>query len=375
MNNEKYLKYIRSQDLYNFKDKRNNIFNHTIYMLMRTSSMFKWSGLPESIPEKYLENYLQINGFACIGVGDDAGTLYAFFGGLGGEPDAYYNPTICTVANPALNLSKNFRIDEDCIIIRNDPYYQGLIPLFNKYASMLAENELSMNMASINTRIQQAISAGDDRAKESAELFLKKLIEGDIAVLADNAFLDSDTIKTLPFSNTSSSGVIGDLIEYEQYLKASWYNELGLNANYNMKREALNSAESSINNDILFPLVDEMLKMRKIGADKVNEMFGTDISVELNSSWQDNKKEEMVMIEQETGNDDRLQDEDTESEKRDEETETGAGEETEDTSEDAEPENDEFEESAEIETEEIKEDLEEIKEDLEEVREEIKKDE
>lgn len=275
--------------------------------------MFKWSGLPDTIPECFLELYIQVNGFACIARDPENENLYAFYGGLGGEPDPYYQPTICTVANPALNFSKNFVINEDCVIIKNDKFYHGLIPLFNKYASMLAENELSLNMASINTRIQQAISAGDDRAKESAEAFLKKLIEGDIAVLADNAFLDSDTIKTLPFSNTSSSGVIGDLIEYEQYLKASWYNELGLNANYNMKREALNTAESSINNDILFPLVDEMLKMRKDGAEKVNKMFGTDISVELNSSWSDNKKEEEKAIEEEDPEESESQDDKTEN--------------------------------------------------------------
>lgn len=296
MSDNKYLKYIRSQDLFDFKDKKNNIINQSLYMLSRTQKMFEWSGLPESIPEKYLETYLQVNGFCCIAVGDESGSLYAFFGGLGGEPDAYYNPTICTVANPFLNLSKNFKIDEDCIIIRNDPFYQGLMPLINKYASMLAENELSLNMASINTRIQQIIAAGDDRAKESAEIFLKKLVEGDIAVLSENAFLDSDSLKTMPYSTTASSGVIGDLIEYEQYLKASLYNELGLNANYNMKREALNSAESSINDDILFPLVDQMLKMRQEGADKVNEMFGTDISVKLSSSWKDNKEEEKAEI-------------------------------------------------------------------------------
>lgn len=320
MSDNKYLKYIRSQDLFDFKDKKNNIINQSLYMLSRTQKMFEWSGLPETIPEKYLETYLQVNGFCCIAVGDESGSLYAFFGGLGGEPDAYYNPTICTVANPFLNLSKNFKIDEDCIIIRNDPFYQGLMPLINKYASMLAENELSLNMASINTRIQQIIAAGDDRAKESAEVFLKKLVEGDIAVMSENAFLDSDSLKTMPYSTTASSGVIGDLIEYEQYLKASLYNELGLNANYNMKREALNSAESSINDDILFPLVDQMLKSRQEGADKVNEMFGTDISVKLSSSWKDNKEEEEAEIEainpdQDESTDESVDDEETEETK------------------------------------------------------------
>lgn len=366
MNEKKYLEYIQSQDLYNFKDKKNNIFNHTIYMLIRTGSMFKWSGLPDTIPEMFLELYLQVNGFACFAKDKNSDKLYAFFGGLGGEPDPYYQPTICTVANPALNLTEMYRINADCVIIRNDQFMHGLIPMFNKYASMLAENELSLNMASINTRIQQAISAGDDRAKESAELFLKKLIEGDIAVLADNAFLDSDTIKTLPFSNTSSTGVIGDLIEYEQYIKASWYNEMGLNANYNMKREALNSAESSINDDILFPLIDEMLKLRKEGAQAVNNMFGTDINVELASSWHDNKieeQEEIKAINNETGT--QI---DEEPEEIQDETTKEDNEEVDEDRNDGENEEVEAEDSTDI-----SDDIKDIKEDIEEIKEEITK--
>lgn len=290
MSDKQYLKYIQSQGLYDFKDKKANIINHELYMLMRTQAMFEWSGLPDSIPQKYLEQLIQVNGYACIGC-DDKGDIYALYGGLGGVPDAYYNPTTCIVSNPYLKLNKEYKIDEDCVIIRNDLFYVGLMPLINKYASMLAENELSLNMASINTRIQQAITAGDDRAKESAEIFLKKLVEGDIAVLAGNEFFDNDNIKTLPFSNTASSGVIQDLTEYQQYLKASLFNELGLNANYNMKRESLNSAESALNDDILTPLIDEMLRSRKEGVEKVNNLFNMDVSVELSGAWKSNQIE------------------------------------------------------------------------------------
>ena len=63
-----------------------------------------------------------------------------------------------------------------------------------------------------------------------------------------------------------------------------------------MKREALNSSESSINNDILFPLVDNMLEQRKQGCDRINKLYGTNISVKLNSSWSDNHKEEQAVI-------------------------------------------------------------------------------
>lgn len=293
MSDKQYLKKIRESGLFDFRDKKENIYQSMLYMFQRTQSMFHWEGLPESIPEEFLESYIQINGFVCVA--EYEGTLYAFNGGLGGKQDVYYNPTICVVSNPALGFSKEFKIDEDCIIVKNDTFYMGLLPLFRKYSSQLAENELSLNMASINTRIQSAVAAGDDSTKESAEKFLSDLLDGKYGVISDNAFLES--LKTLPLNTTTSTNTLGDLIEYEQYLKASWFNELGLNANYNMKREALNSAESSINDDILFPLVDEMLKQRQAGAERINKMFGTSITVELSSSWEDNQKEEEAEIE------------------------------------------------------------------------------
>jgi hypothetical protein len=76
------------------------------------------------------------------------------------------------------------------------------------------------------------------------------------------------------------------LIEYQQYLKASWFNEIGLNANYNMKREKLSTTESQMNNDALLPLVEDMLESRRQCIEKVNAMFGTEISVDFASSWE-----------------------------------------------------------------------------------------
>lgn len=292
MNDKGMRKYLASQDLYDLSDKKKNIHNMMKYMLMRTQSMFVWSGLPDTIPQKHLEEYIQINGFA--GIAEVDGKLYAFEGGLGGEPDAYYDPTILTVANPYLKFNKELRIDEECVIVRNDLFYMGLIPMLNKYASQLAENELSMYMACINTRVQSILSAGDDATKEACQKFLDDLIKGKLGAIGDNAFLQA--VKAIPMATSANTNILGDLIEMEQYLKASLYNELGLNANYNMKREALNSAESSINDDILFPLVDEMLRARKEGAEKINSMYGTDISVELASSWKDNKEEEEAEI-------------------------------------------------------------------------------
>ena len=266
--------------LYDFNKKEECQDNYIGYMLLRTQMIFEWTGLPDTIPAKFMELMLQVNGYSCIAKHE--GELYAFYGGLGGYPDPYYQPTQCVVANPALNFSKTFEIGKDCVLMRNDVLMLGLLPLFRRYATAMVENDISFRMASINTRISALITAPDDNTKEAAEEYFHKIEGGELGAIGDNPFLEG--IKAQPYSN--SLRTFTDLIEYQQYLKASWYNEIGLNANYNMKREKLSTTESQMNNDALLPLVDQMLRSRQEAAEQINEMFGTDIHVEFASSWE-----------------------------------------------------------------------------------------
>ena len=88
------------------------------------------------------------------------------------------------------------------------------------------------------------------------------------------------------------------MIEYHQYLKAGLYNDIGLNSNYNMKREAIMSNETKLNDDALHPLIDTMLACRKEAAEEINRLFGTEITVEFNSAWEDNEKENEAVMQQ-----------------------------------------------------------------------------
>ena len=266
--------------LYDFNDKERCQRSYVTYMLNRMQRLFEYQGLPDTIPQRMLEMMLQINGFACFAKHNSK--LYAFWGGLGGEPDEYYRPTKCVVSNPALKFSDTFEIGKDCVIVRNDSFLYGLIPLFSRYATAMVENDISFRMASINTRIEALLSAPDDATKKAAEKYLEDVEKGKLGVIAENAFLDG--IKAQEVGRTMRT--FTDLIEYQQYLKASWFNEIGLNANYNMKREKLSTTESQMNNDALLPLVEDMLENRRKCLEEVNAMFGTDISVEFASSWE-----------------------------------------------------------------------------------------
>lgn len=268
-------------------DKKYICDNIIRYMLNRCQMIFKWSNLPETIPQRILEIYLQTNGH-CAFMRHN-GELYVYTGGLGGKPDVYYRPTIYTISNPAQEISINAVIDKDCVVMLNDSYYNGILPLCKRYAYSMTETEVSLYIANINSRIISLISAQDDKTQKSAELYIEDIIKGKISIVGEAKFFED--LKTTQYASGSAHQIITDLIELMQYNKASWYNEIGLNANYNMKRESINASESQLNNDALTPLIDDMLNCRKIYAEKVNKMFNTNISVDINSAWKDNEKE------------------------------------------------------------------------------------
>ena len=248
--------------------------------LAKTQAMFVYEGLPDTVPAEELERLLQTEGNAFFA--EVNGDLYALQGAAGGEPDPYNRPTIYTVANPALKLNKSYKIGVDGIFIKNDTNGNSLLPIIGKFAVLYTDGIISLNTASILTRITMLISAGDDKTKQSADEFLKKILDGDFSVIGENAFFKGVNMQTAATSNTQ---YITQLVELVQYYKANMLNELGLNANYNMKRERLNTGEVAMNVDVLLPYVDNMLHERQKALKQVNEMFGTEINVRLGSSW------------------------------------------------------------------------------------------
>ncbi len=279
-------------------DKPLLMSSYVRYFLARLQSMFIYDGLPDTIPQKWLENLLLCNG-SCVWIENGDKGLIVTRAGIGGKPDVYYIPTECIVANPYVEqgVDRTYTRDVDCVLMVNDTYAQGLLPLIKKYAAMLVENEITINIADIMARASILLSAADDNTKASAELWLKRLIEGQLGIIGETDFTLSD--QALTVNNLSNAAAtLTDLIEYQQYIKASFYNDIGLQSNYNMKREAINSNESQLNEDMLHPMIDNMLKERQDALEKVNAMFGTNITVRFNSAWEINEREEEAAIEQ-----------------------------------------------------------------------------
>lgn len=288
-----YKFYARGDSQEYVLDKGKSIAAYKGYMINRLMKMFHYEGLPETIPRYMLEYYLLVNG-SCV-IAEKNNKLYAFLGSFGGEPDPYYRPTKYVVANPALKFNKTYSLwdtegqeSNECVFMRNDVMWMGLNPLMSRYATLLAENVITLRTADIMLRVVALLTAPDDKTKVAAEQYLRNLEDGKLGVIGENRFFDGVKLQSPPSNNGS---YLTQFIELQQYYKGSFFNEIGLAASFNMKREAIGEDEATLNDDTLTPLIETMLECRKEDVSRLNEMFGLNITVEFDSAWKHNIEE------------------------------------------------------------------------------------
>lgn len=283
--------------LYDARKKEVNSTNYIWYFLNKLQSMYKLrqKGKDSYIYDKNFHLSLFTQGYA--GLIEHEGKIKCLLGHLEGELDENYDYKYFRVDNPYADINKRYTIGEDCSIIYNDSLHIGVLPLLEKYGSLISEAELSFYMALINTRNQFLISAQDDKTLKAANKYLTDLEKGELGAIGEAAFMDS--LKTAPLGEFNNFTYI---LEALRYLYAQAYNELGINAVKEQKREALASAEVGANTLSLLPLVEDFTNCREDGIKKSNELwqskgYDIELSIKLNSAWEVTEKQAEAIAE------------------------------------------------------------------------------
>ena len=284
----------------NLTDKKALLKQFKESQLNKSLTMFEWQNLPDTLPAVELEKMLQINGYAIIAKYQD--NIYAFNGGFCGQ-DAYNRPTHVIINNPALQMNETYKIDEDCIVIKNDDMKQGLIKTYEFYGQHLIENQITMLMTDYNLRIPFTISSSDDQTTQSAKEYLNKIIDGSLGIIGEQKLFKALSITP---TNSKQTATFSDLYGYQQFIIAQLNNTIGLATNNNMKRERLTTNEIEINKNASYPLVDNMLRNRQTAVNKINEMFGLDITVGYSSIWGTDNTNDSKVSEDESNTTDTL---------------------------------------------------------------------
>ena len=243
----------------------------------------------KSIDWDYFKLNLILNGQVCIT--DFNEKLYACIGNRGGAPNEYYLPSRFIIANPVLG-SKEVRIGEDGVVIYNtkiDKYvWTGTGPIFAsglcdyiaQTATILADNVISINCVQVNTRVSTFFTADSESQALEGEATLKKMYAGCPYLILKSDILEKLNIN--PVNAAAASQNITELIELNNFVISSFFQNIGIRANNNMKRERLVTDEVEAQNDYLEINVLEFLAPWQDGLDEVNKMYGTSLKVRLN---------------------------------------------------------------------------------------------
>lgn len=274
---------------YNFTELVNYYIS---YMLSRTLMMFDWKNLPNDMTSFDFEKFTQLKNASFLLYDEEKKRYFILEGSYYDNITWNYEPSKSLIVNPALPeiSSKKYELGKNAIMLRNDYLLLGLYPILEKNSMDVANTDISIRYAQFNTRLKSIFTSDDDTTKETLDTLLDDIWNGKkpSAIVTDNIYKSS--IEGVKYADNSQND-IKSLIELKQYQLANFYIELCINANYNMKREAINENEANMNEDALLPLIDQMLKCRKMFCKEANKVFGLDIDVELSSSWKKIRKE------------------------------------------------------------------------------------
>lgn len=285
-------------NLYDLRNKQQSVTDFFNQTLNKTLRMFEYEELP--LPVIQFEKQLQVNGYTVVFEHNDM--LYCNAASLAGaEKSAYGEPTQALVNIPALQLSKTFELGNDAVLIKNDFLMTGLKPIILSKGTQIIENRLTMYIKNVLSRTPFTITASSDKSILSAQTFVNRLIDGELAVIGEDNFLKDVDVSSL---TQAQGSFMQDLINYQTYLYGQLYNELGLPSLTFEKSERLNEKEIDSQTATIRPLVDNMLQCRQEGLQEMNKLFNGNAEIELGSVWNNLKDDnnEQTVPQDEDGN-------------------------------------------------------------------------
>lgn len=252
---------------------------YTKYLLEKAISVFKFDGLPETWARNYFEYVLFGYGHIAV-INTDKYGVIPQMSGLTGY-NVFYQPTIVTIANPLLDGLKTLEIGTQCEIIKLQPNYSGVMDIVTTYADLMA---LCVETAGVNLLNSKMSYIFFSRNKQAAETFKKmydKVASGEPAAFLDKALLDDEgnPAWTMFTQNVGQNYITDKILNDLQTIEDQFNTDIGIpNAN-TQKKERLIVDEVNANNTDTNAKVSLWLETMRYDIEKVNRMFGLNLSV------------------------------------------------------------------------------------------------
>lgn len=261
MNNATYIQY----------------FNRLVELSV---SMFEWQGLPETVDPRYLELHLFQNGsmvyFRDEVMGDLCLDCIA-----NGQFDVYGNP-ISRRAYSSYNQYQKTLNESDSVIIWNNYLRQPSVLDVKMFAKRLYNLD---RIIDVNANAQKTPVLVQGTEKQRLTLVnLYKEFDGNAPFIFGDKNLDLNSLRAI---STNAPYVADKLYQ----LKTQIWNEaltyLGISNLNIQKKERMITDEVQRNQGGTIASRYSRLEARREAVDKINRMFGTDISVDYREDFAD----------------------------------------------------------------------------------------
>ena len=250
-------------------------------LMMLALSVFEWEKLPNGIDERWIEKYLFLEGQCMFYKNDLLGFMVVKCVGEG--LNEYDEPTYLRPVATNLMDSNTYKNGVECVMIKNNDISYPTCATTEMYALKLAEISRAIDI-NINAQKTPILIKCSNKQLLTLKNVYRQWDGNEPVIFADKS-LDIDNLDIL---NTSAP-VVFDRLQLQKHQTLNEYlTFLGIN-NANMdKKERLVASEVDANNDHVESSLNAMLKSRELACKRINEIFGTNISVKVKTSLKAN---------------------------------------------------------------------------------------
>ncbi len=255
-------------------------------LMLAVSQLFIYDNLPANLPQWEIEQRLIMSGRAIIFQNETYGVVTSW-GGTSGV-NIYNNANEFNYAQPVLGSNSGLVDGIDGVIMYGtslDKIYgnSGVMGRrISYYADLLSDIDVSRQVALINNRSTNCVVAKTDNALNELREFYRQLYNGDVIVPKISSGVLDATENILKSTPNSAGYGLADLDAAQQNILKMFWNDCGIRYAQE-KRERLLTDEINADNDNLNISICDMLNCRRDGINKINLLYGTAITVDVNN--------------------------------------------------------------------------------------------
>lgn len=246
------------------------------YYLGLAVTIFQWKNLPEGLRSERLERILIEKGQAVFFEDDKMGFMTLPVA-EGAKINVYGEPTAWTAVSRGGEAFHKPLDEDDSVLIWNNEVRQPLINLLDFYVKRLVDIEFTIQSNQNMLKSPFVFSGNEDKIFSFKKAYEK--IVGNEPVIFKNDKMDIDAFQV----HQSEAQYYGEeLVRLKHEYLNDIYTYLGIeNANTD-KKERMIVDEVNANKEQILNSLSSRLEHRQRAVEKINDMFGLDISVELN---------------------------------------------------------------------------------------------